>query len=158
MHVKEAVPKTTLDVSTPLAAWCQCSQVVCAAVAANERRRAGGDAGEAGWRAVRMVLTGLLPKCMKVVGMEEQERRRVEAAVARAGGGSGGGAGGGGRAAWAVRRGEAETTRMEAGAAGGVMGRGAAAACAAGEETEDAEADGEAAEGGSDGATGWNAS
>ena len=84
MHVKEAVPKTTLDVSTPLAAWCQCRPVICAAVAALERRLAGGDAGEAGWRAVRMVLTGLLPECMKVAGMEEQERRRVEARVAKA--------------------------------------------------------------------------
>ena len=32
----------------------------------------------------RIVLTGLLPECMKVVGMEEQERRRVEARVAKA--------------------------------------------------------------------------
>ena len=62
----------------------QCRPVICAAVAALERRLAGGDAGEAGWRAVRMVLTGLLPECMKAVGMEEQEWRRVEAGVAKA--------------------------------------------------------------------------
>ena len=68
------MPKTTLDMSTPLAAWCRCRPVVCAAVAALERRCAGGDAGEAGWRAVRMVLTGLLPECARATGAEEGER------------------------------------------------------------------------------------
>ena len=83
-RVKEAVPKTTLDMSTPLAAWCRCRPVVCAAVAALERRCAGGDAGEAGWRAVRMVLTGLLPECTKATSAEERERRRIESGVAKA--------------------------------------------------------------------------
>ena len=83
-QVRTAVPRTTLDVSTPLAMWCRCRPVVCAAVAALERRCAGGDAGETGWWAVRMVLTGLLPECAKVRGLEERERRRIEAGVAKA--------------------------------------------------------------------------
>ena len=82
--VEKLVPATALDKGTPLAAWCECRPVVRAAAAAAEKRTEGGAVDAASWRAVRQVLSGLLPPCKAAGELGEREQKKLEATMARA--------------------------------------------------------------------------
>ena len=82
--VEKLVPATAPGKGTPLAAWCECRPVVRAAAEAAERRAMGETVDAASWRAVRQVLSGLLPACRAAGELGEREQKKLEAAIARA--------------------------------------------------------------------------